>query len=296
MARCRDGDGCPCVVTGEDPIEVTGEGSADVPYVVGLADAVATSLEVVDSGTINLALTGTGAPGTPYSLTGEVIDGTVTPAANPTLDLVGAKVIDPLSYDTGTREIGLGISDDAGNAVALGTDGKLFVGPPEVDPADLISADADNALVAGTDDKLFVPEPGGGTVTDVWLKALVTTDDPLTVTTMDTATVYDAVIASWLFYMTPRPTPGDLVYILPPGPNSGEDPAAALVIGFGTPHPVWSLRHRNRDHPEPGRGARRVRRGTTSAPWRCPGTARSTTTRSWSWAPAATVAAANRSS
>lgn len=205
--------GCGCAVQGDDGVDVTGDGSAANPYVIALAGAIATVLNVGDTATVNLTRTGDGSAGNPYVITAAVIDGTVTPATNPTLDIVGAKVTAPLEYAAGPREIGLKISADPGNNLSTGTDDGLHAAAVATIP-DLISGDADNQLVQGSDDALFVPPPGGG---GAWLLAEITvvptegafslTGDipggPTGVTIIRPASL-------------PPPNVGDQVYVAPP--------------------------------------------------------------------------------
>jgi hypothetical protein len=100
--------------------------SPEAPYSVSLAEAIAGAVTAVDSSSVNFTVTGNSVDG--YVITAVVLPDVVTPAANPTLDIVGAKVNAPISYDTGTREFGLALSSDAGNALALGADDGLWVG------------------------------------------------------------------------------------------------------------------------------------------------------------------------
>lgn len=47
------------------------------------------------------------------------------------------------------------VSDEAGNAIAIGADGKLYVKVPDVNAQALISSDFGNIIVAGSDNKLY---------------------------------------------------------------------------------------------------------------------------------------------
>lgn len=241
MGRCGGADTCACAVVAGDGIDVTGEGTVAAPYMVAVDGSATTALGVDDTGTVHLALTGTGTPVDPYEVTGEVPDGAVTPAQAPTLDLVGAKVRDGLLYDPATRETSVAISGDAGNILALAADG-LFVGGSAalIDAADLISADAGNVLAAGADDLLYVPTPASGGVTDVWHKATVADDSPLTVTVAGMgASPYTAEVAPWLATVPPKPAVGDECYVLHPGPGTGIDDSTFLIVGYQTPRPAW---------------------------------------------------------
>lgn len=246
MGRCGGTNTCACAVQAGDGIDVTGEGTAAAPYTIAAEDRAATALGVSDTDTVTLALTGTGTAGDPYEITGDVPDGAVTPAAAPTLDLVGAKAGDGLRYDTGTRVTSVAISADAGNTLALGGDAGLFVGGSAavIDAGDLISADAGNVLVAGGDALLYVPTPpagGGGGVTDVWHKATVTQVSPLRVNVSGMPSPpYAAQLAPWLTLLPPGPTVGDVCYVLHPGPGTGIDSSTFLVVGFEKPRPAWA--------------------------------------------------------
>lgn len=125
--RCGNGPAaCACVVEGNDGIAVTGDGTPETPYLVGLGEALATSLDVVDTATVDLALTGDGTSGNPFELTADVNDGTVVPESNGTLDIVGAQVNAPIVYSAGTREFSVALSADDGNSLAMGTDNGLY--------------------------------------------------------------------------------------------------------------------------------------------------------------------------
>jgi hypothetical protein len=130
VVRCGSGsaDACTCAVQAGTGVSVTGDGSVGNPYVVALAEAIATALNVSDTATVNLTKTGDGSPGNPYVISAAVIDGTVIPQTNGTLDIVGAKVVDPIRYAAGPRTFSLAISADEGNALAIGTDDGLYSG------------------------------------------------------------------------------------------------------------------------------------------------------------------------
>jgi hypothetical protein len=121
-------------VTGEDPIVVTGSGSAEAPYVVAFSGAIGgdTAVTVADTATIDMTITGTGALGDPYVISGVVIAGTVTPSTEATQDIIGAALGDGLEYDDAGNTIAAFLSTDADNTVVFGTDGGLYSAAADV--------------------------------------------------------------------------------------------------------------------------------------------------------------------
>lgn len=122
MARCGcSGSVCSCVVTGDGTTAtVSGAGSAANPYVVSSL-AATTVVEILDTPTLNLTITGDGSLANPYIISGVV--------AAPCL------------------------STDAGNVLAVGTDGCLY------SPA--TSGPAGPAGPAGTDGVAGAAGPAG---------------------------------------------------------------------------------------------------------------------------------------
>ncbi|MFF3096819.1 hypothetical protein [Streptomyces cyaneofuscatus] len=100
-----------------------------------------TELEVSDSATVDLTLSGDGSAGTPYSITGAVVLDPTPPQGGGNLIQAGADGIflecadvrgcvsagDGAAYDEATGVISARPSTDAGNSLSLGTDGGLLV-------------------------------------------------------------------------------------------------------------------------------------------------------------------------
>ncbi|MDQ1018966.1 hypothetical protein [Streptomyces afghaniensis] len=73
MAKCCGATGCKCAVTAGPGIKIDGNGSPTSPYVVSSDTApTPTALEVTDTPTVDLTLTGTGAAGDPYDVSAAV--------------------------------------------------------------------------------------------------------------------------------------------------------------------------------------------------------------------------------
>lgn len=72
MARCRCAEGsCGCVIHPGPNTTVTGTGSSRDPYVISSTTA-ATALDVADTATVDLSLTGLGTVASPWLLTAEM--------------------------------------------------------------------------------------------------------------------------------------------------------------------------------------------------------------------------------
>lgn len=70
MARCGcAGDSCSCLVVAGRGARVTGKGTVNDPYII---DAYPMSLTVVDSGSVDLTLTGSGLAGDPWVISAVV--------------------------------------------------------------------------------------------------------------------------------------------------------------------------------------------------------------------------------
>ncbi len=138
MARCGCGsNACSCVVNGSGLATVTGIGTPNSPYVVGvtctsvrtcfsagdgidITDGVI-SAEPLDCADVRACFTA----GPNITITNGVITGT--------FDCDEARACftggDSINYDATTGDFDLCLSTDAGNAAVLGTDGCLYVPP-----------------------------------------------------------------------------------------------------------------------------------------------------------------------
>ncbi|MDX2917300.1 hypothetical protein [Streptomyces sp. NE06-03C] len=125
---------------------VAGDGIEYDPSTGEIAAAPApTALEVTDSATVDLTLSGDGSAGTPYNVTGAVILDPAPPQGGDNLIQAGADGIflecadvrgcvsagDGAAYDEATGVISARPSTDPGNSLSLGTDGGLLVPPAD---------------------------------------------------------------------------------------------------------------------------------------------------------------------
>ncbi|MFC8889583.1 hypothetical protein ACFT54_10230, partial [Streptomyces cinereoruber] len=102
--------------------------------------AASTEVTAVDSTTVDVGVSGTGAPGDPYEVTASVILDPTPPAGGTNLIQSGPEGLyleceqvrgcisagDGATYDPDTGVIEARISADAGNTVSIGTDGGLY--------------------------------------------------------------------------------------------------------------------------------------------------------------------------
>ncbi|WP_439082065.1 hypothetical protein [Streptomyces sp. WL006] len=188
MASCCTRPRCSCLVAAGDGVTIEGNGSASAPYVVS-ADAAPTALVVTDSPSVNLTLTGDGAPGSPYEVTATVTLDPVPPGGGDQLLQQGPDGLyleceqvrgcisagDGAAYDEETGVVSARPSTDAGNALSYGTDGGLLVVPPgDTDPTVVEGGDSETVTtaVAGdgtasapyvlTSNVILDPSPPGG--------------------------------------------------------------------------------------------------------------------------------------
>jgi hypothetical protein len=144
-------------VTAGPGVTVDGNGSTSTPYVISSSSAATpTPLEVTDTPTVDLSLSGTGVAGDPYEVSAAVVLDPTPPGGGTNLVHAGADGLyvecadvrgclsggDGIDYDPATGEIAAQISADAGNAMTLGGDGGLYA------PA---ASAADPTVVEGTD-------------------------------------------------------------------------------------------------------------------------------------------------
>jgi hypothetical protein len=122
-------------------VTVDGNGSPATPYVISSSSAATpTSLEVTDTPTVDLSLSGTGVAGDPYEVSAAVVLDPAPPGGGTNLVHAGADGLyaecadvrgcfsagDGIDYDPATGEIAADLSTDAGNAVVFGSDGGLY--------------------------------------------------------------------------------------------------------------------------------------------------------------------------
>ena len=127
----------------------------------------ATALEVTDSSTVDLTLTGTGAAADPYDVTAAVKLDTAPPGGGTNLlqasanglylecdDVRGCfSATGPATYDPATGTFGVELSADPGNATVLGSDGGLFTPTPGAAAPTVVQAADTNTVdttVTGT--------------------------------------------------------------------------------------------------------------------------------------------------
>ena len=119
-----------------------------------------TVVAVTDSATVDLGLTGDGSAADPYTVTAEVVLDAAPPGGGANLLKAGADGlfvecgdvrtcltgVNGINYDPGTGQIGVEISPQAGNQVAVAADGGLFV-PPGGGGGGTVVAVTDSATV-----------------------------------------------------------------------------------------------------------------------------------------------------
>ncbi|MFI0827294.1 hypothetical protein ACH4Q7_22880 [Streptomyces roseolus] len=186
MAACCGVPRCSCSVVAGPGVTVDGNGSAAAPYTIS-ATPVPTALQAGDTATVDNTLTGTGTVGDPYVLTSDVILDAAPPGGGTNLLQSGPDGLfvecaevrtcftagDGIDYDPATGEIAAQLSTDAGNTVAFGTDGGLFVPPaagtalqggdtPTASNTITGTGTAGDPYVVSTDVVLDPAPPGGG--------------------------------------------------------------------------------------------------------------------------------------
>ncbi|WP_327415392.1 hypothetical protein [Streptomyces sp. NBC_01233] len=149
--------------------------------------AASTALQAADSPTVDVTVTGTGAAGDPYEVAAAVILDPAPPGGGSNLLEAGADGLyvecadvrtcftagDGIDYDPATGEIAAQLSTDAGNTVAFGTDGGLYVPPgsgtalqggdtPTASNTVTGTGAAGDPYVVSTDVVLDPAPPGGG--------------------------------------------------------------------------------------------------------------------------------------
>jgi hypothetical protein len=122
-------------VIGGTGTTVTGTGSVSDPYVI---NAGGSALQVLDTNTVDMSLTGAGTGGNPYVISSNV---RVSPTAGNVLttdaggllitceaiqDCVGNAFDDGLEYDDIANQFRARLSTDGGNSMSFGTDGGLY--------------------------------------------------------------------------------------------------------------------------------------------------------------------------
>lgn len=126
---------CNCSIVPGPNTTVTGTGDPEDPYVITAGTA---ALQVTDTNSVDLTLTGDGQVGTPYNVSAAV---RVDPAASNLItvgasglavscpavqDCVGLAVGDGLAYDNANNVFSVRPSTDVGNIVLIGTDGGVY--------------------------------------------------------------------------------------------------------------------------------------------------------------------------
>lgn len=126
---------CNCVIVPGPNTAISGTGTPEDPYEISSGT---TTLAVADTTSIDLTLTGSGAP---YTVSGVVRrdpdpdnilaigPGGVLVSCDAVQDCVGASVGPGLRWDAITRQLTARTSTDAGNVVTFGSDGGLYVDP-----------------------------------------------------------------------------------------------------------------------------------------------------------------------
>ncbi|MFD3978254.1 hypothetical protein ACFWR6_06675 [Streptomyces griseus] len=165
MASCCTRPRCSCLVAAGDGVTVEGNGSASAPYVVS-ADAAPAALVVTDSPSVDLTLTGDGAPGSPYEVTATVTLDPAPPGGGDQLLQKGPDGLyleceqvrgcisagDGAAYDEETGVVSARPSADAGNSLSYGTDGGLLVPPGDTDPTVVKGGDSETLTTVVTGD------------------------------------------------------------------------------------------------------------------------------------------------
>lgn len=192
-------------VTGEISVEVSAQAGnqlavePDGLYVPASAGGV-TELQVTDTASVDLTLTGSGAGGDPYDVSAAVRLDATPPGGGGNLIHEGPDGLyvecgdvrgclsggDGIDVDAATGVISIDLSEQVGNAATIAGDGGLFVSAGAVSCDDVrpclsagdgidynpatgeiaaqLSTDADNQVVFGTDGGIYVPVGGGATV------------------------------------------------------------------------------------------------------------------------------------
>lgn len=174
-SRCGCGSAqCSCAVIAGTGITVSGVGSASNPYVITASGA---ALTITDTPSLNLTLSGSGTPASPWVLSGVItpsstsgnlvtLDGNgVLVASSAVRDAVGAAVGNGLAYVSGTGSLVAKISADSGNVLSIGTDGGLL------SPAATTVVAAPVHLSNTTGNTLLDGKVGGDTVPRIFLVA-----------------------------------------------------------------------------------------------------------------------------
>lgn len=173
MGRCGAcSSTCACNVQGTDGITVTGNGSADSPFIATLTPGTGTDAgceEVMDCVGSNLG------DGLTYNDTGNTLDvelstdsgnvlafgtddglylgiGSESNACTAVMTCVAGNVDDTLAYNTTTGELGAAISTQAGNQLTLGNDGALYAGDgadPQADCFRTVDQLPDTGILGG---------------------------------------------------------------------------------------------------------------------------------------------------
>lgn len=129
MARCGCvSTGCACLIQAGSGILVTGTGNVGDPYIVAATGGGGGSVvQVADTSTIDLSISGDGSGGNPYIISGVVVTEGIQ-------DLIGAMAVagHGLSYDDTAGSISACLSTDPGNTLIYGADDCLFA--PGADP------------------------------------------------------------------------------------------------------------------------------------------------------------------
>ncbi|MEZ7005828.1 hypothetical protein [Streptomyces sp. AD55] len=148
MGKCCPSAGCKCVFRAGPGITLDGTGSPGTPVVISADGAEPTELEVTDSDTVDLTLTGSGRPGSAYNVSATVILDPAPPGGGDNLLQTGPGGLfleceqvrgclsagDGAGYDPDTGIITARPSTDDGNSLSYGTDGGLLVPPAEAAP------------------------------------------------------------------------------------------------------------------------------------------------------------------
>lgn len=169
MARCGCAEACNCVLISGGGVAVSGTGTSEDPYVIAYSGPGGSFVEVTDTATVDMSITGDGSGGTPYDISAAVIPGTVVPQTEATQDIVGAMAGDGLQYDDPTGILSVKISTDANNNAAIGTDGGIYTGAGSGSVGSSIIAFktidevVTNSSVFQSDNELFLPVSSGAT-------------------------------------------------------------------------------------------------------------------------------------
>lgn len=136
-------DVCNCVLVPGAGAGISGTGTPEDPYVISAGVA---ALQVTDTATIDLSLSGDGQVGTPYNVSGAVKrdpasgnllaltgSGLLVPCTG-VQDCVGAAIGVGLQWDVGVRQFKARPSTDAGNIITFGGDGGLYASASGVNP------------------------------------------------------------------------------------------------------------------------------------------------------------------